>query len=420
MIDPWADFGGHVGRTVRESTPWWPAPTRPEPGSPNVVLVLIDDMGFSDIGAVRLRDRHPDARPPRRARRALHQLPHDAAVLAVARRDPDRAEPPSRRVRRRRQLRPRLPRLDHGDRPDVATLPEVLRAPRATPRTPSASGTSPATPRCTTARPSARGRSSEGSTGSTASSRAGRTCTIPTGWSRDNSPVDVDAYPDGYYFTDDITDEAISYLKSLRAHDASARSSSTSPTARCTARCRPSPTTSSGIAAGTTTGGTRSARTLRAAAGARAVPRRARPCRPATPRRATRCCRGTTYSADEQALFARYMEVYAAMVDNVDQNLARLLDTIEALGRARQHHRGVHLRQRRHRGGWRRRARAATSSSSAAPACSPAGSATCPRPRPDRRAAHARALPPRLGHGVEHARSGSTSRRPTPAACACR
>ena len=38
------------------------------------------------------------------------------------------------------------------------------------------------------------------------------------------------------------------------------------------------------------------------------------------------------YSEEEQALFARYMEVYAAMVDNVDQNLARLLDAIEALG----------------------------------------------------------------------------------------
>ena len=36
---------------------------------------------------------------------------------------------------------------------------------------------------------------------------------------------------------------------------------------------------------------------------------------------------------DEQRdLFARYMEVYAAAVDNVDQNLARLLDELRALG----------------------------------------------------------------------------------------
>lgn len=37
-------------------------------------------------------------------------------------------------------------------------------------------------------------------------------------------------------------------------------------------------------------------------------------------------------SAEQRSLYARYMEVYAAMIDNVDQNLARLLDTIESLG----------------------------------------------------------------------------------------
>ena len=36
--------------------------------------------------------------------------------------------------------------------------------------------------------------------------------------------------------------------------------------------------------------------------------------------------------AQDQALFARYQEVYAAMVDNVDQNLGRLLSTVDALG----------------------------------------------------------------------------------------
>src|SRR5262249_20985363 len=36
--------------------------------------------------------------------------------------------------------------------------------------------------------------------------------------------------------------------------------------------------------------------------------------------------------AEERDLLARYMEVYAAMVDNVDQNLGRLLATVEALG----------------------------------------------------------------------------------------
>lgn len=37
---------------------------------------------------------------------------------------------------------------------------------------------------------------------------------------RDNSPVEIDAYPENYYLTDDLTDQAIGMIKSLRTHDA--------------------------------------------------------------------------------------------------------------------------------------------------------------------------------------------------------
>src|SRR5262249_49845333 len=36
----------------------------------------------------------------------------------------------------------------------------------------------------------------------------------------DNSPVELDRYPDGYYLTDDLTDQAIAMITALRAHDA--------------------------------------------------------------------------------------------------------------------------------------------------------------------------------------------------------
>ncbi len=39
-----------VGRTVAESTPWWPEGPCAPPGSPNVLVVLFDDVGFSDFG----------------------------------------------------------------------------------------------------------------------------------------------------------------------------------------------------------------------------------------------------------------------------------------------------------------------------------------------------------------------------------
>src|SRR6478752_366093 len=45
----YAGFGGTVGRTFASSQPWWPPrPTAPA-GAPNVVVVLCDDLGFSDI-----------------------------------------------------------------------------------------------------------------------------------------------------------------------------------------------------------------------------------------------------------------------------------------------------------------------------------------------------------------------------------
>jgi arylsulfatase A-like enzyme len=47
--DPYAGFQGKVGRTFASSEPWWPPrPTAPA-GAPNVVVVLCDDLGFSDI-----------------------------------------------------------------------------------------------------------------------------------------------------------------------------------------------------------------------------------------------------------------------------------------------------------------------------------------------------------------------------------
>ena len=42
--------GAKIGRTVAESTPWWPAPPRAPDGAPNILVVLFDDVGFSDFG----------------------------------------------------------------------------------------------------------------------------------------------------------------------------------------------------------------------------------------------------------------------------------------------------------------------------------------------------------------------------------
>jgi arylsulfatase A-like enzyme len=42
-----SSVGGRILRDVRKSTPQWPTVLRPKTGAPNVVLILIDDVGFS-------------------------------------------------------------------------------------------------------------------------------------------------------------------------------------------------------------------------------------------------------------------------------------------------------------------------------------------------------------------------------------
>jgi len=43
-------FGGTIGNTIASSKPWWPDATKPPAGAPNILVVLFDDVGFSDFG----------------------------------------------------------------------------------------------------------------------------------------------------------------------------------------------------------------------------------------------------------------------------------------------------------------------------------------------------------------------------------
>ena len=43
-------FGGVIGDTWRESTPWWPPEPEPPAGAPNVLLVVLDDVGYGQLG----------------------------------------------------------------------------------------------------------------------------------------------------------------------------------------------------------------------------------------------------------------------------------------------------------------------------------------------------------------------------------
>ncbi len=50
MPRPAPDFKGSIGRTFRDSKPWWPEPRQAPAGAPNIVFIVLDDVGFADLG----------------------------------------------------------------------------------------------------------------------------------------------------------------------------------------------------------------------------------------------------------------------------------------------------------------------------------------------------------------------------------
>ena len=44
------EFQGKIGNDWRDSEPWWPPESTPPEGAPNVLLVVLDDVGFAQLG----------------------------------------------------------------------------------------------------------------------------------------------------------------------------------------------------------------------------------------------------------------------------------------------------------------------------------------------------------------------------------
>jgi arylsulfatase A-like enzyme len=328
---PYEGFQGRVGRTFAGSEPWWPErPTAPA-GAPNVIVVLADDLGFSDLGCygseietphldrlaregVRYANFHVNPMcSPTRASLLTGVNAHLAGVGHVAHSDPG------------------FPGYAMELSDNVATAAEILRA--------HGYGTLMV----------GKWHLCKDSDISEAGSQ--HSWPVQRGFDRfygfldgftnlhqphrlyeDNHVVAVDTYPDGYYLTDDLTDRAIGMVKALKASNPTkpfflyfAHGAVHAPLLAKTAdmdKYR-----------GAYEDGWDVIRVRRhrrqidlgvLPPGTRLPPRNreenhdVRPWEDLSPR--------------ERALFARYMEVFAAMVDNLDQSFGRLRSALEEMG----------------------------------------------------------------------------------------
>lgn len=327
----YAGFEGRVGRTVAGSDSWWPPrPTAPE-GAPNVIVMLVDDLGYSDLGcmgseidtpnldrfaAQSLRYTNFHVTPmcsPTRASLLTGLNSHLAGVGHVAHSDPG------------------FPGYAMELAPDTVTMPEAFKANGYATlmvgkwHLAKDSDISDAGPRHSW--PCQRGFDRyygflDGFTN----------LHHPHRLISDNSPVDIDEYPDGYFLTDDLTDKAIDMIGSAKA-------SNPAQPFLCYfshgAMHAPLHAKAADIAKyrGRYDEGWDVIRERRYRRqielgiidpDTELAPRNTDPGHDVRP--------WDDLSADEKRLAARYMETFAGMLDNLDQNFGRLIEALDRMG----------------------------------------------------------------------------------------
>lgn len=329
--DPYEGFGGTVGRTFAGSESWWPERPNPGPDAPNVVVVLVDDLGFSDLGCygseiptpnldrlagdgVQFTNFHVTPMcSPTRAALLTGVNPHRAGAGHVANSDPG------------------FPGYAAELADDVATAAELFRdagyhtiAIGKWHLTKDAD-LSDAGPRHSW--PLQRGFDRYYGV-----LDAFTNLHQPHRLVEDNHTVEVDRYPDDYYVTDDLTDRAIAMIRQAKASNPSqpflcyfAHIAVHAPL-QCKASDRERHRGNYDIG----WDAIREQRHRRQIELGVIPPDTVLPPRNQEP--------GDDVPAwddldpADQELYARYMEVYAAMVDSVDQSVGRLYGALEELG----------------------------------------------------------------------------------------
>lgn len=327
----YAGFAGRISEFVSDSEPWWPEPHRAREGAPNVIVMLVDDLGFSDLGPfgseiptphidrlagdgwVFTNYRTAPMCSPARAALMTGLNPHRAGFGFVAHVDPG------------------YPGFTCELPHDAPTLAESLRAGGY------------ATFMVGKWHLTIESRMNDAADKSSWPLQRGfdryfgsmdgfTSLHHPHRLVRDNSVIDVPEFPDGYFLTDELTDEALAMIDELRVNDAEkpfflyyAHTSVHGPIQAKEADIQRH--------RGRYEAGWNA---LREARFARQRELGIVPAHAELPEGAladdAQIPRWETLSDEDRALFARHMEVYAAAVDEIDQSVGRLTARLAQLG----------------------------------------------------------------------------------------
>ncbi len=324
-------FNGRVGRVFSTSEPDWPRPPTAPGGAPNVIVMLADDLGFADLGcygseidtpetdrlaAAGLRYTNFHVNPmcsPTRASMLTGLNHHMAGMGHVAHSDPG------------------FPGYAHEIRDDAVTMAELFRDSGWASLMVGKwhlckdSNLSEAGPRHSWPLQKGFDRFYGILDGFTNFHQPHRLY-------EDNHHVDIDRYPDGYYFTDDITDRAIGMIREVRS------SHPTKPfflyfshgAVHAPLQAKAVDIEKYRGAYDTGWDAIRQARFVRQQelgvipAGAVLPPRNHELGHEVEP--------WDQLGDNAKRVFARYQEIFAAMVDSIDQSLGRLRAELEEMG----------------------------------------------------------------------------------------
>ncbi len=332
MTDAYEGFQGTVGRTVAGSEPWWPPRREAPEGAPNILVILIDDLGYADLGCYGSEIRTPNV-DGLAARGLRYTNFHSTPMCSPTR---------SALLTGLNSHRAGIGHVAHSDAgfpgyameltEHAATAAEIFR---------DAGWSTVMAGKWHLAKDS---DLAAGPRHSWPCQRGfDRYYGILDGFTnlhhphrliQDNSVVEVDRYPDGYYLTDDLTDRVIAWWKELRASHPRRPwfTYLAHPAVHAPLHAKPDDLARYRDAYHQGWDALRAERFARqqelgiVEPGTEVSPR--------NPEEGDDVRPWDDLSDDERRLFARHMEVYAAAVDGVDQSVGRLLAALDEQGEA--------------------------------------------------------------------------------------